>query len=105
MSTSPCSQFKKLEQSPILTWEPGSPGFRLEAAQIQLPPSCGGAVERQGQGARCHQAGGPQMVDARLFGDDVRYIQIKKGELVLAEQPAVVVEDGGDLAASELYLN
>ena len=31
-------------------------------------------------------------------------IQIKKGELVLAEQPAVVVQDGGDLAASELSI-
>ena len=32
------------------------------------------------------------------------FIQIKKGELVLAEQPAVVVQDGGDLTASELFL-
>ena len=31
--------------------------------------------------------------------------QIKKGELVLAELPAVVVQDGGDLAASELSID
>ena len=29
------------------------------------------------------------------------FAQIKKGELVLAELPAIVVQDGGDLAASE----
>ena len=33
------------------------------------------------------------------------FIQIKKGELVLAELPAVVVQDGGDLAASELSID
>ena len=41
--------------------------------------------------------------DAR-FSTDADF-QIKKGELVLAEQPAIVVQDGGDLAASDLSID
>ena len=41
-----------------VTFESGSPGFRLESAQVELPPSCGGRVEGQGKGVGCHKTGG-----------------------------------------------
>ena len=42
----------------IVTFESGSPGLRLESAQVELPPSCGGRVEGQGKGVGCHKTGG-----------------------------------------------
>ena len=77
----------------------------MESAQVELPPGRGGRAGGQGQGVGGHQAGdlSCRSRDAR-FSTDVDF-QIKKGELVLAEQPAIVVQDGGDLAASDLSID
>ena len=80
----------------------GAPGFRLESTQVQLPPSGRGRAQRQGKGVGGFKKG--RFISTHYLLKLCRYIQIKKGELVLAEQPAVVVQDGGDLTASELFL-